>query len=94
MKLWLGILIIILIFLLAWTHINIINRGYEIEELLAKKRVLEAMNKKLAIEIAALTSLERIEKKAKNELGLAKPEPGQVIIVKISQPTKGDCSTC
>lgn len=88
MKLWLGILIILLAFLYAWTHIDIINRGYEIEELSAKKKELEIINKKLTIEIATLTSLDRIEKKAKNELGMFKPESGQVIIVKRNQPLK------
>lgn len=94
MKLWLGILIILLTFLYAWTHIDIINKGYEIEELLAKKKELEITNKKLTIEIATLTSLDRIEARAKNELGLDKPEPGQVIIVKINRPYKGDCIAC
>lgn len=86
MKLWLGILIILLTFLYVWTHIDIINRGYEIEGLLSKKKELEITNKKLTIEISTLTSLDRIETRAKNELGLSKPEPGQVITVKINQP--------
>lgn len=87
MKLWIGILIILLALLYVWTHIEIINSGYDIEKLSAKKRGLEITNKKLTAEIAALTSLERIERKARYDLGMSRPESGQVIIVKINPPS-------
>ncbi|MBI5747121.1 MAG: cell division protein FtsL [Nitrospirae bacterium] len=94
MRLWLATLIILMVFLYVWTHIDIINRGYEIEGLLARKKELEKANKVLTIEISSLTSLDRIEKRAKNELGLSKPEPGQVIIIKTNRSPKGGCIAC
>lgn len=94
MRLCLALLIILMVFLYVWTHIDIINRGYEIEGLLARKKELEKANMVLTVEISSLTSLDRIEKRAKNELGLSKPEPGQVIIVRASRSAKGECVAC
>lgn len=94
MRLWIALLIILMVFLYVWTHIDIINRGYEIEGLLTRKKELEKANMFLTIEISSLTSLDRIEKRAKNEFGLSKPEPGQVITVKSNRSAKGECIAC
>ena len=94
MKLWLVILTILLVFIYLWGRIEIVNKGYEIEGYIAKRNDLEKINKKLKSEIASFTSLVRVEKRAVNELGLSKPEPGQIIMLKINHSPKGDCIRC
>jgi len=79
---------VILLFLIAgsliyvWSRIQVIQAGYEISNAMKAGRGLVEENKKLRVEVAALKSYARIEKIAAEELGMSKPRPHQVIIIR------------
>jgi cell division protein FtsL len=66
----------------VWSRIQLIQLGYEISNTLKEGRVLAEANKKLRLEIATLKSYGRIEKIAVEELGMIKPRPDQVIVIR------------
>ena len=66
----------------VWSRIQVIQLGYEISSALKEERTLNGGNKKLRLEIATLKSYARIEKVAAEELGMAKPRPDQVIVIR------------
>jgi len=66
----------------VWSRIQVIQLGYEMSDALKKERALTEGNKKLRLEIATLKSYARIEKIAAEELGMTKPKPDQVIVIR------------
>jgi len=66
----------------VWSRIQVIQLGYEISNALKERRALVETNKKLRIEIATLKSYARIERLATEELGMSKPRPDQVIVIR------------
>ncbi len=66
----------------VWSRIQVIQLGYEISSALKEERAHNGVNKKLRLEIATLKSYARIEKLAAEELGMSKPKPGQVIVIR------------
>jgi len=66
----------------VWSRIQVIQLGYEISNALKAERALAEESKKLRLEIATLKSYARIEKVAVEELGMAKPKPEQVIVIR------------
>jgi cell division protein FtsL len=66
----------------VWSRIQVIQLGYEISNALKEERAHNGVNKKLRLEIATLKSYARIEKLAAEELGMAKPKLGQVIVIR------------
>jgi cell division protein FtsL len=61
------------------THIKVVNIGYKINEELNRKQTLVEENKLLRLKIAQLKSPTRIEKEAKENLGLVLPKPEQIV---------------
>jgi cell division protein FtsL len=66
----------------VWSRIQVIQLGYEISNTLKAGRTLAEENKKLRLEIATLKPYGRIEKIAVEELGMTKPRPDQVIVIR------------
>ena len=66
----------------VWSRIQVIHLGYEISSTLKEGRTLTDANKKLRLEIATLKSYGRIENIAVVELGMTKPKPDQVIVIR------------
>jgi len=66
----------------VWSRIQVIQIGYAISEALKEERNLTLVNKKLRLEIATLKSYARIEKIAFEELGMVRPKPEQVIVIR------------
>jgi len=80
--------ILFLVFLIGgslfyvWSRIQVIQIGYEISNTLKEERALAEANKRIRLEIATLKSYTRIEKIAVEELGMGKPKPDQVIVIR------------
>jgi cell division protein FtsL len=80
--------ILFLVFLIGgslfyvWSRIQVIQVGYEISNALKEERALAEANKRMRLEIATLKSYTRIEKIAVEELGMGKPKPDQVIVIR------------
>ena len=66
----------------VWSRIQVIQLGYEISNAVKEEKALNGLNKKLRLEIATLKSYARIEKLAAEELGMTKPRPDQVIVIR------------
>ena len=74
-------LVSLLSLLFVWSRIQAINFEYEISSLQSQIRSGQDEVKRLRIEAAHLSSDFRIEKLARERLGLQLPAPGQVIRV-------------
>ncbi len=65
----------------TWCRVQCVQIGYEIASETARHQQLIALQNSLRIEMARLTSPERIAKIAKHELGLITPGPEQTIVI-------------
>ncbi|MFH2013076.1 MAG: cell division protein FtsL [Pseudomonadota bacterium] len=66
----------------VWPHIQSVNLGYEISQANRERNELLQMNRKLKLEIAALTSPYHVEDIAKKELRLTSPKVNQLVVLK------------
>lgn len=82
-----GIVVVVLL-CIVWASLSIMHEGYRIGQLQAKRQALERATKDLEIEVASLSALDRIERKARQELGLVLPKARQVILVKRTLPQR------
>ncbi len=78
----LAFLLILSCLFFVWSRIQVIQLGYEISAAVKEGRSLAEANKRLRVEIATLKSYKRIEKIAAEQLGMAKPRPDQVVIIR------------
>ena len=76
------VVIIFCSLLCAWSHIRVVNIGYEISQANKERKQLLQLNKKLKLEIATLKSLHHVEGIAKRDLRLRSPEKHQLVIIK------------
>jgi cell division protein FtsL len=60
-----------------------IRAGYELGERMDELRALDEQNRKLRLELSLLRSPERIERLARDKLGLVRPEPGHIRVVRV-----------
>ncbi len=61
-----------------WSRVQIVQYGYEINELRGKHQVLTEQNKKLKVEVATLKSPQRIETLAVEKLKMQSPKQEQI----------------
>jgi cell division protein FtsL len=65
-----GILVFGGILLYLAYHIHVVKMGYEMSQMQKEKKTLERLHTELQIEISSLSSLDRIEHIAVNQLGM------------------------
>lgn len=65
-----------------WPQHRIVELGYSLEALEAKKAEQQGLHRMLSLEAASLSSLDRVERIATTQLGMVFPKPGQVRIVR------------
>lgn len=77
----LGLVSVVFLFVLvvAWQSFAMVRVGYQIERARTERAGLEEWNRQLALEHASLADPQRIDTLARRELGLALPQPQQVI---------------
>jgi cell division protein FtsL len=73
--------------LYAWPHFEIRQTGLLADEMKRERERLVEESRKLRLEKAALENLRRVERIAARELGLAAPEPEQVVVVERAPAT-------
>lgn len=73
----------------VWQNIEWIESGYAIESLKTRREKLIEANHKLRLERASLESLERVQRLATDQLGLAEPPGGTVVLVSPPLPAQG-----
>ena len=77
-----GVILMLSCFMFVWTRICVLDTGYNISEAIKTQGKYLQENRKLKIERASLASPSRIEKVAKNKLGMINPKNNQVVILK------------
>jgi len=65
----------------VWINHQAVEAGYGITGLNQRHDDLVNLNRSLKVELANLTSLERLERLAREELGLVAPRPEQIVVV-------------
>lgn len=65
----------------VWLRLQVIHVGYVLSTTSKVQSQLEQENRELKLELATLTSPDRLEEKARVRLGLREPEKGQVVIL-------------
>ena len=79
-----GIVLICLalaVLLNVWLRLQVVNQGYALSATARLQQRLEQEQRELKLELATLTSPERLESLARRRLGLRPPEKGQVIVL-------------
>ncbi|MBI4164159.1 MAG: cell division protein FtsL [Acidobacteria bacterium] len=75
----LGLMVFLFLLVFAWQSFAFVRDGYQVESARTERESLEEWNRQLRIEHAALADPQRIDALAKKDLGLALPQPHQVI---------------
>jgi cell division protein FtsL len=78
-----GLLVVLmaLVWLHVWLRLQVVHLGYVLSTTSKLQGRLEQENRELKIELATMTSPERLESVARRRLNLRQPEKGQVIIL-------------
>jgi cell division protein FtsL len=61
----------------AWQHFECIRLRYQVEHLAAVRAQSAQLNQQLHVEVASLKGYERVDRIARNQLGLTISVPGQ-----------------
>ena len=76
----------------ATAHVSlryrVIRAGYELSERGTELRTLEQQNRKLRLELSLLRSPERIERLARDKLGLVRPDPEHIRVVRMNSTSE------
>jgi cell division protein FtsL len=66
----------------VWSQLRVFKLGYQLSQTSAVHKGLSQENAQLRLEVATLKSPQRIEKVARETLGLNLPQPEQIIVIK------------
>lgn len=77
----LGFCLVGLALLHVWLRLQVVHLGYILSTTSKLQNQLEQENRELKVELATLTSPDRLEAMARARLGLVEPEKGQVVIL-------------
>ncbi len=65
----------------VWLRLQVVHMGYVLSTASKLQSRLEQENRELKVELATLTTRDRIEEMARRRLGLTAPQKGQVTIL-------------
>ncbi|MBI4524086.1 MAG: cell division protein FtsL [Deltaproteobacteria bacterium] len=80
-SLFFGFCLVCLALLHVWLRLQVVHLGYVLSTGSKLQNQLEQENRELRLELATLTSRDRIEIEARRRLGLAEPQKNQVVIL-------------
>ena len=81
-----AVLVVVLLFS-AWQHFELIHHGYVMEQLHQQKAAEEEIQRRLRLEIEALSSPRRIEEVAIRELHMVEPARDNAIVIERVTPS-------
>ncbi len=76
-----GLCLVGLVWFHVWLRLQVVRMGYVLSSTTKLHRQIEHENRELKVELATLTSPDRLEVMARRRLGLVPPEKGQVIVL-------------
>ena len=65
----------------TWLHLRLLGSGYRAETLQRELHELERLERHMSLEAAYLSSPERVERRAAEELGMAPPRLDQMVFL-------------
>ncbi|HEY1265883.1 MAG TPA: cell division protein FtsL [Candidatus Binatia bacterium] len=65
----------------VWLRLQVVHMGYALATATKLERELEQENRELKVELATLTSPQRLEAMARARLGMGQPQRGQVVVL-------------
>jgi len=77
------LVILTMVLLYVSERIGVVKVGYDIEKLKAQKVKLERERDEMRVKLSSLTAPERIARVATEQLGMAPPKQGQVVLVRV-----------
>jgi cell division protein FtsL len=77
----LGFCLFVLGLVHVWLRLQVVHMGYVLSTTTKLQGRLEQENRELKVELASLTSPDRLEAMARRRLGLMPPEKGQVLVL-------------
>ena len=86
MKLIAILAVLSLLLLYVWERVDVVQAGYQIERLKAKKVTLERERDELRVRVSELMAPDRIAKLASEKLAMAPPQQDQVRLVRVDRP--------
>jgi cell division protein FtsL len=78
---FLGLGLIGVVLVHVWLRLQVVRMGYVLSTTSKLQARLEQENRELKVELATMTSPDRLEELARRRLGLVVPEKGQVIVL-------------
>jgi cell division protein FtsL len=78
---FLGLALIAVVLVHVWLRLQVVRMGYVLSTTSKLQARLEQENRELKLELATMTSPDRLEAAARRRLGLVVPEKGQVIVL-------------
>jgi cell division protein FtsL len=72
----------LILFLYVWQHMQVVKLSYEVQGLKVEKQQLENQYYYLKYEMYDVNSLSRVEKIAREQLGMVTPRTDQVVILR------------
>lgn len=79
--LFLGFCLVVLALLHVWLRLQVVHLGYVLSTATKLHGQLEQENRELKVELATLTSPERLEAMARSRLGMVEPDRDRVVIL-------------
>ena len=73
--------LVLVLLVSAWQHFELLQHGYEVEQMQRERAVEEDAARQLRLEIETLRSLKRVEKLATGELHLVAPTADEAIVI-------------
>ncbi|HEY7163710.1 MAG TPA: cell division protein FtsL [Candidatus Binatia bacterium] len=77
----LGVCLVTISLVHVWVRLQVVRMGYVLSTGSKLQSQLEQEGRELKVELATLTSPERLEEMARKRLGLQQPEKGQVVVL-------------
>ena len=71
----------------AWQHFETLRSGYAIEDLRQFRAYEEAVNRQLRLNLETLRAPQKIDERARRELGLVAPGPAEVVVIERVRPS-------
>lgn len=81
LALFLSLCLVSLALLHVWLRLRVVHLGYVLSATSKLQSQLEQENRELKVELATLTSPDRLEAMARKRLGLVTPEKNQVVML-------------
>jgi len=81
-----GVLLVGVLLFSAWQHFELLQHGYQIEQMQRERAAQEEVNRHLRLEIESLRSPARIERIAKEKLHLVEPAADEAIVIERVTP--------